>query len=426
VTQRQKQPVKRVVINNALWFAASFALAFFVWVIATLQTDPIVEQRFRASIPVQIEIDTGMTVVEQQTSTVTVTVRAQESVQEELTSEDIIVRADLRGLEPGVHTIELESELARRGVLDTQPKQITVTLEELTSQQITIQPFIAADNDVPATFVRETPVLSETQATVSGIASRVREVSVVRAPVDLTGQLNSLETEVRLFPIDVNGRVVSDVTIEPPVVDVFVEIRRREDIQEVSVSPNIDPETLPEGYTVTFSYTPQTLFLVGTATQLESVPNPLSTELIDLTGRTEDFEATASVILPEGVTALVLGEQTVTIFFEISAQTTTRQFESIQVEFIGLDDQQLIAEPALDEVVVLVTGPEPLVRDLTPASIRVVIDISGLESGTYDLTPQALISQVQIDPQGISVNPDTITVTISSLTEPEATEEPQG
>lgn len=418
MTQQRNQPAKKIVLNNLIWFGASLGIAFFVWVIATLQTDPVVEQRFPGRVPVQIELDDGMTVVDQQTTTVTVIVRAQESVQEDLSSEDIVVRADLRDLESGTHTVELESELARRGVVDTQPRQITLTIEELTSQQVTITPFISEENELPATFVRETPVLSETQATVSGIASRVQEVVVVRAPIDLTGQRNAFETEVRLFPLDVNGRVVSDVTVDPPVIDVSIAIRRREDIQEISVSPNIDPETLPEGYTVTFSYTPQTLFLVGTSNQLESVPNPLSTEAIDLTDRIDDFEVTVPVIIPDGVDALVLGEQSVTVFFEIDAQTTTRQFESIQVEFISLDEDQYVAEPGLDEVVVLVTGPEALVRELEPDSIRVVVDLNNLEAGTYDLTPQALLSQGQVDPEGISVNPTTITVTILSRDDP--------
>lgn len=61
----------------------------------------------------------------------------------------------------------------------------------------------------------------------------------------------------------------------------------------------------------------------------------------------------------------------------------------------------------------LVTGPAPLVRDLQAESIRVIVDIGDLGAGIYDLTPRAILPQTQIDPSGITVNPATITVTIT-------------
>src|SRR5690606_38191651 len=40
--QQRREAARRAFTNNLMWFAGSLALAFFVWVIATLDSDPIV------------------------------------------------------------------------------------------------------------------------------------------------------------------------------------------------------------------------------------------------------------------------------------------------------------------------------------------------------------------------------------------------
>lgn len=396
--------------SNLLWLIGAAILAFLVWVTATMQFDPITEQRFPVRIPIQLTIDPNMTVVNQQTTSVWVMVRAQQSVHEDLAAEDIIVSADLSGLQPGRHTVELDARLARRGVVDTQPRQITVTLERIQSQQVPVVVVIPPELDLPANFVREDPVLSETQAAITGVAQQVQRVTAVQATLDLRNLRNSFSTDVSLIPVDADGQPVSDVEVNPGSVTVQMDIRRRDDVREISVSPSFDPGTLPEGYTVRFSYSPQTVFLVGSRQRLEAVQGPLTTETIDLTDRREDFQVTVPVKFPDGETFPVLGESAITVFFEISAQTTTRQFDSIPVEVIGLDG--LSVDLSLDRVVVLVTGPEQIVQTVTTEDIQVVVDVNGLLPGTYELVPQVSVAVAEISPADVSVNPAAITVTV--------------
>ena len=406
--------VNNTVTNNLIWLVASLALGALVWIIAATQADPIGERRF-PTIPVQMHPDSGLVMMDRATRNVRVTVRAQQSVLNLLTAEDIVVRADLRGLGPGTHTVELEAEVARRATVDTQPRQIGVTLEAMQAQQVLVDPIIL--NEPPVNYTRSQPVLSQTQVMISGPTSQVQKVVAARAPINLADRRDSLETEVRLLPVDAEGGVVSDVTLEPQTIGVSVAISRRDDVREVAVSPNIDTTTLPDGYVISsIGYAPQTvLVMTGSGPDSGSrIPNTLLTERIDLAGRTSDFEITVPVVFPSGEPQLpLLGDQVVTVFISITAQASTEQFEQILVDIIGLEDG-LTAEIVPDRVSALVTGPQAVLESLTSRDVQVVLDLAGREPGTYELPPAVSIDQGRIEASGIALLPALVTVTIEN------------
>ncbi len=413
--------VNHVFINNLIWFVASLLLAFIVWVVATTQNDPITEERFNTRIPIRVDLAEGMTVVEQETDQVWVTVRAQQSVQQNLTAEDIIVRANLTTYGPGTYTVELDTQLARRGQADTQPRQITLTIENIQRQQVPVVGIIPEGQDVPINFTRQDPVFNESQVTVSGVASRVQRVVAAQAEFDLSDQRDVFNGDVRLHPVDADGDIVSGVTVEPQLVEATVEIRRNEGVTILTVVPRFEDNLLPSGYTVgTISYEPQTVFVQATREQLGDVTS-LRTESIDLSGRAESFEMTVPVLLPEGLDAPILSNQNITVFVEIQTQTATRQFDNIPIDYVGLADDTLATDSPLESAVVLITGPQPVVDGLVDSDISVIVDLAGLEPGTYDLTPRAPVPHPQINVDGITVTPATITVTVIDLTAPEET-----
>lgn len=159
--------LRRTWMNNLLWFLASLALAFFIWIMSSTQADPIVERRY-TQIPILVELDSGMVVIEQATRNVQVTVRSPQSIINLLSREDITVRADLRGLSPGTHTVELKTDVSRRAIADTQPRQITISIEALQAQIVPITVYLPASNEPPTNFTRSDPQLGRLQATISG------------------------------------------------------------------------------------------------------------------------------------------------------------------------------------------------------------------------------------------------------------------
>jgi len=68
----------------------------------------------------------------------------------------------------------------------------------------------------------------------------------------------------------------------------------------------------------------------------------------------------------------------------------------------------------LPEVEVTVSGPSPIMRELTPREFRAVLDLSGLGAGRHSVRPRLVV------PAGLAVDgvdPDTVVVTLQEYTQ---------
>ncbi|MBL8164215.1 MAG: hypothetical protein JNJ61_19670 [Anaerolineae bacterium] len=411
----QKSPARldRTLIDNLIWFTGSLILAFFVWMIATLQSDPIQQQAFSESITVRLVPDAGLLVVspstiERQTRVI---VRAPRSVYSLLSSSEIEVWADLSGLGAGEHTVELRYQLNRpqASIVDISPSRVRVILEESAQKQVPLHAVIT--DHPPPGYAHDTPTfnLDLNQVLVSGASSQVEAVVAAQVELNLRNQRSSLDLDLRLVAVNAEGQVITNVTLEPQTVRTSVNIRRRDDVREVTVRPTIEGIP-PEGYVLsTLSYAPQTVLVSGSASQLAELPATLSTEAIDLTNRTASFEVAVPVALP-GTGLRLLAEQNITVTVEINPVIGSRQFDSVPLELVGLSDG-LTAVLRPEGVSVLVTGPQPELDQLVSEAVEITLDLSGLGVGNYTLTPRVTVGQIA--PENISLLPAEIEVEIS-------------
>ncbi len=412
--QRQTEGRRFTLFNTFMWFLGSIGLAFVVWFIATLESDPIDTLIFR-NIPIQVKADEGLIITEQSRRTVTVNVRAPHSVLEQLGSDDIQVIADLSHLGAGEHRIDLQTEVSRRAVPDPSPRWVLITLEEEREQLVPVETVIS--NPLPAGYELQggDVLLDPQQVLVSGPLSLVTQVNAVQVTLDLQQRRNPFSVDARALPVDVDGKEIDGVTVEPASVEVTIPIQARSDIRQVSVIPNILLETLPEGYTVgSISYEPQILLIGGPLNSLPNAPSTVFTEPIDLTDRTSTFEQAVNVILPNP-NFFIVGQQTINIQVPITPLLSSRQFDPVPVEIIGLN-ANLTATVSPPTVTVLITGPQLLLDKLKLDDIRAVIDLNGLEAGNYQLPADV---SVNIDPGAIStmsVLPAELDIEIQSAT----------
>lgn len=408
--QQRREAARRALMTNLMWFAGSIALAFFVWVIATLDSDPILERSF-ARIPIRVEHDPGLLVTEQRTLTAMVRVRAPQSTLDQLEMDDIQVTADLRDMGPGEHVVNLQATVSRRASLDTTPRRITVKLE--TAQEKLIPVEVVISETLPRGYEIEggSPILSASQVLVSGPQSQVEQVAAAQVVLNLSQRRNPFSDELRLLPVDVDGETVENVTIEPATLQVTVPVQTRSDIRQVTVTPNILADTLSAGYALSsIEYEPQVMLISGPPDALESAPGTLFTEPIDLTGRTADFELTTTVVLPNE-SLFVIGGQSVSISMGITPLLASRQFDRISVEIIGLGDG-LETTISPQEVTVLMTGPQILLDTLEADDVRAVLDLNGLSAGNYQLPPDVLLNADQSTLTNLSVLPTELDVVI--------------
>lgn len=407
--------LQKLVFDNIGWFVASLALAFLVWFIAVSQRDPIEQWRLSEPISILVQPDPGLLVTNTDSfaRVAYVQLQAQQSIREDLTADDVVITADLATLTPGTHVVPLTATAARGArVVSVSPSQITVTLELEASKFVPVREQIA---EAPPPDTRIGSIdFDRLQVEVSGPQSQIDQVVAAQVSLNLAERREPFEEDVRLVPVNVDGRTVQDVTVEPQIVSVTVDVQRSESVRAINVRPRIvgDP---PEGYFLTtLEYTPQTVYVSVPEGEADALPDYLYTEPIALGERTSDFSLTVPISLPSAAWQLV-DNTGVLVEIGVGAQTVTRQFDNIPVELLG-QRAGLVYQVEPAAVALIVTGAQPVLEVLSSQSLRVTIDVSNVtDANQYRLVPTASIvgSGAEVS---ISVLPTEIDVTVSSAT----------
>lgn len=415
---RRRLPRRQKVIENMTWFGFSLLLAFIVWVTASLASNPISESLLDTRIPIDFQLDENVIVTNNPTSTAAVRVRAPASTFEQLVvADDVRVIADLRGVTAsGRVTVPLEaiiSDQRQASVVSVSPSQITVELQQRLERLVPLE--LTTIGEVPATIEQGTPTSNISQVLVAGPADAVSSVVSARVVVNLDGRRESFEEELRPQLFNADGNAVTGLTVTPEEVGVSVGMEPRSDVREVRVQPDIIGEP-PEGYTLSaaFSYEPETIFVTGPQEALEALPGTLATQSIDLSVYTDDFEIRVPVQLPNDAIVPITG-QLVTVRVSIDPIQSSRQFEGVPVEVIGVPDGfEATVTPA--QVTVIITGAQLALDDLTVADLRVLADASDItEAGTYQLEPSVTVNVAQIESATISTIPTAVDVTVQPI-----------
>lgn len=399
----------------------AFVLALTVWVAAVSAEDPVQERTMATPVPIELRnVPTGLMIVQKPAETTRVTLRAPQSVWDNLSPADLEVWADLTGAQAGLVRLELHSRIDVRPVEVThlEPSTISLRLEPTASNEFPVQVETIGE---PAVGYRANPAtIDPTSTVVTGPSPAVDQVDKVLARLDLSGRSQDVNEIIDLEPVDANGDVVSGVSLNPKQVQVTVKVEDLGGYRSVVVSPKIEGEVEP-GYQLTrITVTPT---LVRVFSPDPQVVNELSgfveTEPVSLAGATEDFERRVALNLPEGVS--IVGEQSVVVQVSIApienSITITRP-----VEFQGLGPG-LYAQASPETVNLILNGPLPVLDNLAADDVRVVLDLGNLAQGTHQLTPNVIAASPQIRVQ--SILPDTIEVTITDVPPPTPTVTPE-
>lgn len=384
-------PWVQFLTDNLGWIGVSLMLAIIIWIVATLDQNPIQQREFAESITVIFLTpengDVALRPEDNIRRTARVTIRAPRSSWDELRRTDIQVFADLRNLGAGSHTIPLTGEILDSAppgrVISVSPSEIDVTMVPVESRELDIE--IQSFSELSPDYLASPLVCSHETVTVSGPGSLVSRVS--RAFVQITlrnASDTSYEADIILLDEDNNEfsiRNLESLKLEPDAITCNVEITRIENGVWVLVQPDVVGSP-PTGYVMgDNNWDPKQVFVVGEPDIIATLDDFVLTEPIDVTGQTSDFSRTVGVRLPEGVR--ILPETTrITVTVNVEPNITTRQFAEVPVQIIN-PDPAFVASVVPPTVSVIVTGPEPLIADLTVEDLRVTVDLRGLGEGTY-------------------------------------------
>jgi YbbR domain-containing protein len=408
---------------NYEWVLISLGLGFLIWMVASLDQNPVQQREFSEALRIEFIEDASGEVTRAPNNTlanrrVTVTLRAPRSTWDTINSDDIRVVADLRGLEPGTHTIELEGEIVNDDlpgrVISLSPPELSVELVAVSERLIQLNADIASQPSPE--FLAEITACEPQQITVRGPAPEVDRVASAITRLDVADLSTSATVNGAIVLFNASGRPITTLTTEPETVICQVEISQRPDVVAVHVEANIIGD-VPDGFQLVEDYriVPEEVLVTGDMTAIEAMQGVALTEPIDVTDQRENFSRNVSVQLPDGVT-LVQPTQLVTVNININEQNATRTFDDIPVRVLNLD-LGLIVELSPPTVSVDVTGPQSIISGLTAEDISATVDLEGRGEGRFEDIPVE-VSFLRESLQGdlniaAIVQPPTISATIS-------------
>jgi YbbR domain-containing protein len=225
--------------------------------------------------------------------------------------------------------------------------------------------------------------------------------------LDISDARETISADLKLEAKDENGVPVDAVTVAPDIIHVNQVISLQGGYRNVAVNV-ITVGIVEPGYRFTsITPAPPTVMVFSEDPQLvEQLPGYVNTTPLDLTGVDGYLETILELDLPNGVT--VVGDPTVLVQVNITALETNISI-SREVEIIGLLPG-LSAEVSPFQVSVRVSGPVPILENLTLRDIRVVVDLSNLDVGTHTVSPTVEILPADVIWEDIS--PTTVEIVI--------------
>ena len=401
-------------LRTLLW---SLLLALAVWLAAVTASDPDVVRAYPS--PVRVEVvgqDPGLVINGNLPKSVELTLRAPQSVWDQLTARPDAVRAvlDLSGLSAGEHRVDIQIQISVRPVriISASPSTATVSLEPLISKTLPLQASLSGQPAIG--FQAGDLTIDPQQVVLAGPESSVSRVAHVQVVVNITGIREGLDQTAPIEALDQNNIPVIGVTIQPDTAHITLPVTRQGGFRDLAVKVIVRGQ-VANGYRLdSISVAPPVVTVYSSNPDLvNALPGVVETQPLDLTEAKDNVTLHVPLNLPSGVSAV--GDQTVVIQAGISAIQSSLTLSGQHVEITGLP-ANMDAQISPESVDVILSGPLPVLNALSRQDVHVTVDVSALAVGSYQLTPtvQILAANVTVE----SLLPATVEVILTPKASP--------
>ena len=345
----------------------------------------------------------------QQLGTVDVQYRLAADAPERVTAGSFAVTVDLAEYDmersPELQSLPVRVTSLQQGVevLGFQPTTVAVALDRLAERAVRVEVDIG---DVPEGLAIGTPRTSHEEVIASGPQSQLGRVdhAVARVQIFESG-IDVRQPQVPLVPVDIDGREVESVELDPATIQVEIDVRAVETSKTVPIRPILTGNPA-DGFQVdAVTVEPAVVTIFGPPDAVEVVTE-VTTEPLALGGANANLELDATLVLPDGTrTAEDAASPVVTVTIQASVATRTYL---VGVNCEGAPGGAACL-PEQEQLSVTLRGPAGELADLDPAALTPTLDASGLGPGSHSLTPTFSL------PDGVnlvSVSPGSVTVQI--------------
>lgn len=401
--------------TSGLQFLLALMLSLALWTFVSFTQNPT-EDRV-VDVPVDVvEPQEGLVVVDggsglplQPRITANVQVAVPRSDVNDVRVENFSATADLSQLDVGDHTVEIAID-PPRGARVRRYTPTTLSVRIVPEASRTLPVAVVTRNRPAFLFEAHDVRAALTEATATGPQQLLERVARIIVPVDLEGRTATFSDNYELQAVDAEGTPIPGVEISPQRARVTIPIRPRVNVQRVSVLPRIVGQPAP-GYTnergnERIDWNPKYVELIAPF----EITGTLTTEQIELTGRTESFTETVQLDdIDPSITLLTSNVITVTVpVVPFQTPSLGPVFVPVNVTNLGAD-LQWSAQPL--GLTINARGTAEQFKQLVNNPVQALVDVRGLGPGTYYLA-----ATVQL-PGGLQIvgEQPQVTVTLTAI-----------
>lgn len=349
----------------------------------------------------------GTYLLTQQLGTVDIRYRIATGAPAHVTAESFAVTVDLSSYDmsqaPQVQALKIRVRAVSDGltVLFHTPSTVSVAIDRLDEARVRV----AVDSgQVPPGLEIGTPQLDVRQVTASGPQSLLRRVDRALATVRIDPSGIDCCGQVELVPVDIDGRRVESVELNPSTVRVEIDVSTVETSRTVPIRPLVTGAPAAGFEVGTVTSNPSVVTLRGAPEVLAAIGEVL-TQPISLSGSNTTLRATGSLVIPEGARLADPAAAEPTIVIEVREVVGTRTL-LLGLVCVGAPPASACL-PQIDQVAITVGGTASDLDALDPADLTATLDVSGLGPGDHLVQPvvalPAGVTQVTISPISVTV-----------------------
>lgn len=386
--------IRKLLSNKRFTVPFSIGLAFVLWLVITINQNPIIERGFSdMTINVNLEntfaSDKGMSIVgDISTQKFTVVVRGASYAVSSIKSGDINVYASAASVDaPGEYNLDVmaskTNQLANYEILSVTPSTMKISFDYIDTKDFTIKPKTEGATAKDG-LIAENGIVSGTEndtVTISGPRTVMNKISSVVALAKVNKTLDVSETfDADIVLYDEQGNQISDehLTLSTNKVKVTVPISKTKTVPVL-----VDFTNLPNGFdknSISYSLNYSSVTVIGkpeTVDKTESVTlSPIDLTAVSPTANSFDVSAK----LPEGVRLVDNIE-----YFNVKLNIDNYSQKVITVSDItcnGLGSGLKIQNIA-EIKNVRICGPKSVIKNIGSAYAE--IDLSGKTAGQHSV-----------------------------------------
>ncbi|HIV75580.1 MAG TPA: hypothetical protein H9895_10940 [Candidatus Pseudogracilibacillus intestinigallinarum] len=368
------------------WFirVISLVLAITLYLFVTVETNPGQnESRIETTssketevideVPLEIKIDAENYVVSGVPEHVKVSLEGKTSVLTPIVrQQSFTVFVDLRELEEGSHTVEVEYDNIPKEVnAYIEPKTIDVQIEKRAMQEFSVDVDITNLDKLPVGYELGEPSVDPETVTIVSSQEVIDQIAMVKVFVDVTDLRESIRNkELPIIVYDAQGNDLN-VRVEPSSVTVSM------DVDRPSTKVPLDVKTkgkLPDKFEIDKMEAVEEIEIFGRRDVLDEVKE-ISTEEIDLSEIESSGAIEVPLNLPEGI---AVNDEKIKVDITLKE---SKVFKEIPIEIKGEGDQKVVFKHPEDGTIsVTAIGLDTLMEELEESEIIASIDVTNTDS----------------------------------------------